>query len=657
MVVAACDTGGTYRPAPAPYPPPSQPAPPPGGQTTNPPPGNTAAQCTFDSDCVGALGNLGACSFAVCSSGGVCVASNAVDGTPCSDSECAFGACFMGTCVPDADSCSLPPDPPPSSNPPPSPAPYCGDGYCDGGEDCTLCPSDCGTCAGSCCEDNNSIGCVDPDIVDCVCAFDSYCCETEWDATCAEQVDSLGCGSCAAVPFCGDGICDAGDTCSNCAQDCGACPAPEPYCGDGICDAGDTCANCAQDCGACPPPAPYCGDGICDAGDTCANCFADCGACPPPAPFCGDGLCNGGESCGSCASDCGVCPSPDPVCGDGFCDFGEDCSLCPEDCGSCAGDCCSDNGSIGCVDPDVVDCVCAADPYCCENTWDAECASKVEELGCGACTEPAYCGDGYCDFGDDCGNCPQDCGTCPEPEPYCGDGICDAGDTCGNCAQDCGACPPPEPFCGDGYCDFGDDCGNCPADCGACPAPEPFCGDGVCDAGDTCGNCPQDCGACPPPEPFCGDGYCDFGDDCSTCPEDCGFCEGSCCEDHGGIGCEDPDVTDAVCAIDAFCCESGWDADCVSLADSEGLTACFADQVCGDGWCEGSEDGSWCPEDCGELSQDCCMDVGAVSCSDSFIAQCVCDADDYCCTTAWDDTCAALVDELGCGFCSVPPAP
>ena len=84
--------------------------------------------------------------------------------------------------------------------------------------------------------------------------------------------------------------------------------------------------------------------------------------------------------------------------------------------------------------------------------------------------------------------------------------------------------------------------------------------------------------------------------------------------------------------------------------------SCSSEAVCGDGFCAFNEDGSWCPEDCGELAQDCCSDVGGVSCSDDFIAQCVCDADAYCCETAWDATCAELVDELGCGYCAVPPA-
>jgi hypothetical protein len=57
---------------------------------------------------------------------------------------------------------------------------------------------------------------------------------------------------------------------------------PQSACGDATCNGSETCTSCAQDCGACPPP--------------------------PPAPACGDAACNGGETCSTCAPDCGACP-------------------------------------------------------------------------------------------------------------------------------------------------------------------------------------------------------------------------------------------------------------------------------------------------------------------------------------------------------------
>lgn len=51
--------------------------------------------------------------------------------------------------------------------------------------------------------------------------------------------------------------------------------------------------------------ASQCGNGVCDAIESCSSCAADCGACP----FCGDGSCNGSENCSSCSNDCGSCPA------------------------------------------------------------------------------------------------------------------------------------------------------------------------------------------------------------------------------------------------------------------------------------------------------------------------------------------------------------
>lgn len=68
---------------------------------------------------------------------------------------------------------------------------YCGDGFCNKGETCSTCSSDCGKCR-----------------------------------------------------YCGDGKCNNQETCSTCAKDCGICI----YCGDGTCNNGETKATCPSDC-------------------------------------------------------------------------------------------------------------------------------------------------------------------------------------------------------------------------------------------------------------------------------------------------------------------------------------------------------------------------------------------------------------------------
>jgi C1A family cysteine protease/putative hemolysin len=70
----------------------------------------------------------------------------------------------------------------------------CGDGICDGTDNCNTCPGDCGACQ-----------------------------------------------------YCGDGLCNNGETCSSCSADCGQCA----YCGDGYCNGAETCSSCSGDCGGC----------------------------------------------------------------------------------------------------------------------------------------------------------------------------------------------------------------------------------------------------------------------------------------------------------------------------------------------------------------------------------------------------------------------
>ena len=59
----------------------------------------------------------------------------------------------------------------------------------------------------------------------------------------------------------------------------------DPYCGDGSCNNGETCSTCSADCGTCQTGGgdtgddSICGDGTCDADETCSSCPSDCGSC------------------------------------------------------------------------------------------------------------------------------------------------------------------------------------------------------------------------------------------------------------------------------------------------------------------------------------------------------------------------------------------
>jgi hypothetical protein len=80
-------------------------------------------------------------------------------------------------------------------------------------------PDFCDVLGHDCCETGHGRGCSNGPIENCVCAIDPYCCQIEWDATCASEVVSEGCGGCgleSATADCnGNG---SPDDCDNCAD-------------------------------------------------------------------------------------------------------------------------------------------------------------------------------------------------------------------------------------------------------------------------------------------------------------------------------------------------------------------------------------------------------------------------------------------------------
>ncbi len=153
-------------------------------------------QCTVDADC----NDQNECTDDTCNAG-VCTNSN--NTAPCTDdgSSCTDDVCSGGICThPSNGSCQCTVD-----------------ADCDDQNECTDDVCDQGACVNS----NNTGPCTDD------------------GDTCTDDVCSGGVcthpdnGSCGAT--CGDGVCDADETCSTCATDCGACP--------GGC-------TCPQGCGA-----------------------------------------------------------------------------------------------------------------------------------------------------------------------------------------------------------------------------------------------------------------------------------------------------------------------------------------------------------------------------------------------------------------------
>lgn len=132
-----------------------------------------------------------------------------------------------------------------------------------------------------------------------------------------------------SAEFCGNGICSDSEI-GSCQIDC-------DWCGDGYCQAGESCSNCVEDCNSCSASS-YCGDGICNVGECGSGCWKDCRFLE-----CENGVCEPekGENCASTPNDCkcvdGYCDTASgqcvyQSCGNGVCDSGENPVNCPNDC-------------------------------------------------------------------------------------------------------------------------------------------------------------------------------------------------------------------------------------------------------------------------------------------------------------------------------------
>lgn len=195
----------------------------------------------------------------------------------------------------------------------------------------------------------------------------------------------------------------------------------------------------------------------------------------------------------------------------------------------------------------------------CDGFWDCDDANCDSDE---ACAQVGCNGNGVCDAGEDCANCPGDC--IAGSGASCGNGICETadGEDCVSCPDDCngkqGGRPSQRFCCGDGD-------GSNPVDCA-----DPGCSGGgfSCTAESASGSC-------------CGDGVCNGVESACNCSPDCG----------APAGTENVRTT----------CRDGMDNDCDGVADCDD-SDCAADPDCfscnNNGVCELGEDCQSCRDDC-----------------------------------------------------------
>jgi|GEM_PF-1972505 len=392
------------------------------------------------------------------------------------------------------------------------------DGFIDCDDsDCVL-DAACDAGDGECCAPGNpSPGCDDEVGEDCVCALDPFCCNGQWDSICANEYETQCGGTCTGAEDCINGIDDDGDGQVDCDDvDCvndPNCVAPgvELFCANNIDDDGDGLTDCAD-----------------------PDCVNDPACIVPPTEIdCTDGVDNDQDGDTDCAdADCTF---------DASCDAGD-------------GDCCTANGTPGCVDEPGEDCVCAIDSFCCNNTWDGLCAAAYQNQCGGSCTGTEVCDNGLDDDGDNLVDCDDivDCAgdpncAIPSNELICNDGVdndqdgaidCDDSDCVLN--PNCNV-PPVETSCVNGIDDDQDgdiDCAD--SDCASFPGcvnpPEANCANGIDDDADGLTDC--------------NDSDCQFDPNCANG-------EFNCTDNVDNDGDGDIDCDDGDCSADIACVPSG----------------------------------------------------------------------------------------------------
>ena len=467
-------------------------------------------------------------------------------------------------------------------------------------------------CPDLCCDAQDHPGCDVPACEACVCDEQPSCCTDEWTAGCAQ----LAADTCAASCPCLEGACEPHDQVGTVDPDCWRC----------VCAEDISCCTEAWD------------EDCVELGSL--ECVDDCGCaglcCTPHEPS--------GCSLESCED--AVCAER-PACCDG--PWTVECAIeaqeqCPVSCGYTP--CCESHEGVGCEQETCEDTVCLIDPDCCETEWTDGCAD-LAWTECDTLCTSASCCEVHAEPNCDDTTCRDEvCATLPE---CCTD---EWDQACVDAAADCYVCrsgpccdsnltPGCEPelagydYCQNTVCTEQPSCCDTIWDASCAALADEYC-PGLCSAGSCCTIHASSPGCS---DSTCRDDVCAMKPDCCTvgwtpwckalAERFCGLCEaprigGSCCNAHGGLGCNDLECTEEVCRRHPACCSVGWSATCAEIAEHR-CTTCN--------------------------SRPCLTDHSGVGCSDADCAAAACEympVYETCCETGWDDAACMVAANYAC---------
>ena len=230
----------------------------------------------------------------------------------------------------------------------------------------------CGS-TGSCFASKTTPGCADVTCCERVCALDPFCCQNTWDAQCAIEAEA----SCRTGASCGDPqrITSFVAASYDYATGFDAVPSDESTCGTGdtkavwrvyraTCNGAVTIDTCTEFADGPIVLSVYssCGTEIaCNEG-----AFVDCNPTGPTRANVAFEATAGSDYLIRIASIGGGASGAMSI-------------FCESTCGAPgAGSCTETHAGAGCSDATCCGTVCVNDPYCCDNSWDAQCAGEAK---------------------------------------------------------------------------------------------------------------------------------------------------------------------------------------------------------------------------------------------------------------------------------------